>query len=273
MHDGRRPPLPHERHALGLFRFLAPRLPRVDPIEPPAALAPWEEVEVPRPGRDGALAATWYPARGPVRGAALLLPPWVPWGRAYFHRRPRIRALRQAALHTLTLDFPGFGGSGPPAGFFDLDVDDALTALANRAPGLPLFVWGVSAGGYWAHPVLARRNGVRAAFFEDVSPHLLEWSAHERPVFRPFFFLFRTLFPAAYRFLDMRRHAEAFRVERSVHVSGELDPGVRPEDTRELARRAGGAALVVPGAGHLEAIKTATDEVIGRALAEFEAAR
>jgi pimeloyl-ACP methyl ester carboxylesterase len=91
-------------------------------------------------------------------------------------------------------------------------------------------------------------------------------------VFRPFFFVFRTVFPAAYRFLDMRRQADRFRVARSVHVSGELDPGVRPEDTRELARRARGEAVVIPGAGHLEAIKTATDEVIGTALEAFAAA-
>jgi pimeloyl-ACP methyl ester carboxylesterase len=262
-----RPPLPRERGALRLFRALSPRLPRFELPTPPPDLEPFEIAAVRRPGRPGRLAATWYPAAGETRGAVLLLPPWVPWGRSYFHRRGRVEALRAAGLGALAVDFPGFGDSGPPNGFFDRDVEDGLAELARRAPGLPLAVWGVSAGGYWAHPVLGRTNGVAAAFFEDVSPHLFEWSAQTRPLFRPMFLLFRVLFPSAYRFFDMRRHAEGFRVRRTAHVSGALDPGVRPEDTRELAARAGGRHLIVPGARHLESIKAAPAEVIGLAMA------
>ncbi|HEX2164130.1 MAG TPA: hypothetical protein VHM02_09295 [Thermoanaerobaculia bacterium] len=261
-----RPPLPRERAALRLFRALSPRLPCFELPTPPPRLEPWEEVEVPRPGRTGTLRATWFPAEGGAGGAVLMLPPWTAWGSSYFHRRGRLEALRRAGWSALTLDFPGFGDSGPAEGLFDRDVEDGLAELARRAPGGPLALWGVSAGGYWAHPVLARRDGVAGAFFEDVSPHLFEWSARVRPVFRPMFLLFRLLFPAVHAFYDMRRHAGAFRVARSAHVSGALDPGVRPEDTRELAERAGGRWLVVPGARHLEAIKAAPEQVIALGL-------
>lgn len=250
-----------------LFRALSPRLPRIELPTPPPGLEPFETVAVPRPGRPGSLDATWYPAAGESRGAVLLLPPWVPWGRSYFHRRGRIEAMRGAGLAALAVDFPGFGESGPSAGLFDRDVEDGLAELARRAPGKPLAVWGISAGGYWAHPVLGRDSGVAAAVFEDVSPHLFEWSALNRPRFRPMFFLFRILFPSVHRFLDMRRHAERFRVRRTAHVSGAEDRGVRPEDTRELAALAGGRHLVVPAARHLEAIKVDPAAVIELALA------
>jgi pimeloyl-ACP methyl ester carboxylesterase len=280
-----RPSPRQERLSFWLFRNLAPRLPRIDQPEPPAALAPFETVEIERPGRPGRLRGTWFPrnggaeARAPdgapagVKGAVLLLPPWIVWGRAYFHRRGRLEALRGAGYHVLTVDFPGFGGSGPPDGFFDRDVADALRFLAARAPGLPLHVWGISSGGYWAHMALSGlepgENGVRSAVFEDVSPHLLEWAGRAMPIARPFHLLFRTLFPKSFRFFDVRRHAAHLQVAKAAYVSGERDPGVRPEETRELARLAGAEVRIVPNAGHLEAIKLATDEVVALALQTF----
>ena len=263
------------------FHTFAPRLAKIETPDPPAKLAPWETVAIARRGRRGTLAGTWYPRGGAnegaaARGAVLLLPPFLEWGRSYFHRRRRVESLRRAGYHVLAADFPGFGGSGPPQGFFDRDVADAVADLARRVPDLPLFVWGVSAGGYWSHPALsdgavagAARARVRAAFFEDVSPHLLEWAARLAPSGRPLYRLFRLLFPAAHRYLDLRHHAPALALP-VVYVSGADDPGVRPEETRALAASAGGEAEIVPGAGHLEAIKRATQKVIDRALATFE---
>lgn len=270
-----RPSPRQERLSFWLFRHLAPRLPRIEQPEPPAELAPFETVEIERPGRPGRLRGTWFPANGgsSTRGAVLLLPPWIEWGRAYFHRRGRLEALREAGYHVLTVDFPGFGGSGPTDGFFDRDVADALRFLAARAPGLPRHLWGISSGGYWAHMALSGLepgpHGVRSAVFEDVSPHLLEWAGRAMPIARPFHLLFRTLFPKTFRFFDVRRHAGHLQVARAAYVSGERDPGVRPEETRELARLAGAQVLIVPGAGHLEAIKLATAEVVDLALATF----
>lgn len=272
-----RPSAAQERWALRLFFALAPRLPTIETPEPPARLRPWEAVSIERPGRGGRLSATWYPAVGPKVGAVLLLPPWLEWGQAYFHRRRRVESLRAAGYHALTFDFPGFGGSGPTRGFFDLDVADALAELTRRAPGLPLYVWGVSSGGYWSHMVLSgdagRRatggRGVAAAFFEDVSPHLIEWATRTTPQGKPFHFLFRTLFPTTFRYLDLRRHAPALPLRAVAYVSGADDPGVPAAETRELARRAGGEVLIVPDAGHLEAIKRANAEVLDLALATF----
>ncbi|HEX6200598.1 MAG TPA: alpha/beta fold hydrolase [Thermoanaerobaculia bacterium] len=271
-----RPSPLYERLSFRWWRTFGPRLPRIEQPGPPASLAPFELVEVERPGRPGRLAGTWFPVRSggrrAARGAVLLLPPFMEWGRAYFHRRGRLEALRRAGYHALTADLPGLGGSGPVAGFFDRDVEDALRWLKERAAGLPVHVWGVSAGGYWAHMTLSRTNGVRGAMFEDVSPHLLEWAGRFMPAAKPAHLAFRTLFPKSFRYFDLRRHAPALRVARAAYVSGKRDLGVRPRDTRELAELAGGEVKIVPRAGHLESIKLATDEVVELALRTFAAA-
>ena len=168
-----RPPAWEERLSYRLFFLLSP------PAEgsssaPPPEFAPFEEVTVPRRRGPGSLAGTWYPAPGSPRGAVLLLHPWMGWGRAYFHRHNRIQALRRTGYHILAIDLPNFSTSGPPAGFFDLEVEDAVAGLRARADGLPLHVWGISSGGYWAHSVLGRGNALANAMFEDVSPHLFE---------------------------------------------------------------------------------------------------
>ena len=265
-----------ERLAMGLFLALSPKLPRVEQPETPERLAPFEEVTVPRLRGRGDLTATWFPAApaggGHARGAVLLLHPWLVWGRAYFHLRGRIEALRAAGYHAMALDFAGFGGSGSPSGFFDWNVEAALRFLRRRAGDLPLHVWGVSAGGYWAHPVLSRTDLVSGAMFEDVAPHLLEWAWRTTPWGRPFYLFFRTAFQSAYRFLDIRRHAGAMSLGAITYVSGELDRGALPEDTRILAGAAGARHRIIPGADHLGAIKVAGEEVIGLALETFQEA-
>lgn len=268
-----RPSPLYERLSFRWFLTFGPRLAKADPGDPPPTLAPFEHLRIERRDRRGALFGTWFPTtEEKVRGGVLLLPPWTPWGRAYFHRRGRIPALRRAGYHALTLDFPGRGGSGPVAGFFDRDVEDALRVLEERVGKKPLHVWGVSAGGYWAHMVLSRRNGVLGAMFEDVSPHLLEWSGRLMPAARPFHFVFRNAFSRSFRYFDLRGHAPRLQVAEASYVSGDQDPGVFPADTSELAERAGGTARIVPGAGHLEAIKIAQNEVIDLALETFATA-
>jgi pimeloyl-ACP methyl ester carboxylesterase len=258
-----------ERVSGHFFLRFGPRLGQVPPVAPPEHLHPFETVRCERRGRGGSLGATFYPTAGEARGGVLFLHPWTEYGQAYFHRRGRLEATRRAGYHALTVDLSGFGHSAPPRGFFDRDVEDALEALRARCPGLPLHVWGVSSGGYWSHPVLARRDGVAGAMFEDVSPHLFEWSLRERPLGTPFFLCFRAAFPRSYRFLDMRRHAPHLRVAAAAYVSGADDRGVRPDDTRTLARLARAEALVVPAAAHLAAIKRDAAGVIGLALATF----
>jgi len=265
-----RPGEGQERFAVRLFRALSPKLKRTPQPEPPEKLAPFERLAVPR--GEGRLSATLFPAAGNPRGAVLLLHPWLPWGQAYFHRRGRIEALRSAGYHAMTLDLGGFGASDPLEGFFDRDIEAGLLDLRKRAGGLPLHLWGVSSGGYWAHPALARTRLVSGAMFEDVSPHLLEWSWRTAPLGRPFYLFYRHVLRQAYRFLDARSQARAMAVRAVTYVSGEKDRGVRPEDTRALAEAAGGYCRVVPGAGHLAAIKVAQEEVIALALDTFRKA-
>src|SRR4030095_3640530 len=85
-------------------------------------------------------------------------------------------------------------------------------------------------------------------------------------------FLFRCCLPSAYRFLDIRHHAAAMSLRAVAYASGERDRGVRPEDTRELAALAGGRFHIVPGAGHLAAIKSAAGELHPPALDTFRRA-
>ncbi len=272
-HPGAGPPARpgrwEERAAHFLLIGLGPRRPRVERAPAPARLAPFERFTIPRRGRPGTLDATWYPAPQ-ARGAVLLLHPWMSVGQAYFHRRGRLEALREAGYHALAFDFPGFGESAPPAGLYDRDVEDALAALAARAEGLPLHVWGVSSGGFWALVLLSRRDGVAGAMFEDVTPHPIGWSRKTAPWFSPAYHVFERLLPRAYRFLDLRRHVPFLHVRSAAFSSGALDRGIAPADTEELARGAGGSCLIAAGAAHLGAIKRAPREVIGMALDTFE---
>jgi pimeloyl-ACP methyl ester carboxylesterase len=273
----KRLPAWEERLASGLFMALTPSLPRAPQPELLPGLAPFAKLAVERP-HGGPLSAVWFPApdEEAVRGAVLLLHPWVPWGKSYFYRRGRIPALRAAGYHALALDFPGFGESGARHGFLHRDVEAGLRFLRRRVGDLPIHVWGISSGGYWAHLALSGTDEVAGAMFEDVTLHLTDWGWRMIPAMRPGYLLFRYLFARGYRFLDIRRHAPALGVSAAAYVSGELDANVLPEETRELARLAGARCLVVPGADHLMSIKFAGDEILALALDTFrraEAAR
>jgi pimeloyl-ACP methyl ester carboxylesterase len=262
-----------ERLASDVFTALTPDLPRALQPEPFAGLAPFTKVAVERRHGDGPLSAVWFPAaEGEARGAVLLLHPWVPWGKSYFYRRGRIPALRAAGYHALALDFPGFGESGARYGFLHRDVEAGLAFLRRRAGDLPLHLWGVSSGGYWAHLALSATDEVAGAMFEDVALHLTDWGWRMIPAMRPGYLLFRHLFVRGYRFLDIRRHAAALGVAAAAYVSGERDANILPAETRELARLAGARCLVVPRAGHLASIKLAHAEILALALDTFRRA-
>lgn len=264
-----RPSLRQERASQWLYLALSPRIPSIQLTEPPADFAPFEHLEVPRSHGPGILSATLYRAPEPARGAVLLLHPWHARGRTWFHRHGRLPALREAGLHALTLDLPGFGKSGPAAGHFDRDVEDGLIHLRSLFPGLPLHLWGVSYGGVWSHMALSRGVRVTGAVFEDVSPHLLEWSWRVAPLGRPFYLFFRTVFRDAYRFFDGRLHAPHLQVERALYISGSKDRGVRPADTKTLAERAGASSRIIQGADHLKAMQMDRAAVLEGVLRAF----
>ncbi len=265
-----RPGRIEERLGRFLFYSLGPRLLRGAAIAPPDELAPFERFTIPRSGGRGELAATWYPSPTDPRGAVLLAHPWLEWGQAYFHRRGRIEALRAAGFHVLTFDLSGFGGSAPPDAFWDRDLEDALRELKVRAGGLPLGFWGVSSGGYWGHMLMSRHRPFQAAVFEDVSPHLIEWSWRRAPLGRPFYLIFRAFLRRAYAYLDLRRHAEHLGVRAAAYVGGGRDPGIPAADHRRLAELAGADLLLVPPAGHLASIKMANPEVLALAIATLK---
>lgn len=262
-----RPPAWEEALAFRLFDALSPRLPHRQQDPPPRFLGPCDPFAIYRGDGGGPLSGLWFHADVPARGATLLLHPWSPWGKSYFYRRGRIAALRRAGQHAIIVDLPGFGASAPPRGFYDRVIEDALDAIGDRAGGLPLSVWGVSAGGYWAHPAIARRGGLRAAVFEDVAPHFLEWSTRTQPLGIPFYRLFRLLFRRAYRFLDLREHAPNLGLDRVLYIGGEKDRGIPVEDQAELARRAGGEHVTIPDAEHLESIKRAQRRILALGVA------
>ena len=266
-----RPSFRQERFANRLFLALSPSL-RHRRQTSPSRLEKFQHFDVQRTRGSGSLAATWYQASGTPRGAVLLAHPWLQWGEAYFHRRGRIEALQAAGYHAMTFDLGGVGASGPTSdSFYDRDMEDALTALAIRAEGLPLHFWGVSCGGYWGHALLSHIP-VAGAMFEDVSQHLIEWSSRMAPWGRPCYLFFRHGLRAGYRFMDLRRHAPYLGAREVAYVSGERDPGVLPSETAELARLAGARYRLIPDAGHLESIKLASEEVISLALLTFEQA-
>ena len=266
-----RPPRWQEVIGSWLLHAFAPRVEYQPSPPPPKKLAPFETFQWPRRGRPGELPATYFPAEGEARGIVLMAHPWLKVGQGYFHRRGRLEALRRAGFHTLTFDFGGIGSSDRVPGMFDLELEDAFRALEDRGGDLPRYLWGVSAGGHWSHPVLAHQRIVEAAVFEDVSPHLMEWSWNMAPWGRPAFLFFRYALNRSYRYMDMRRHAPHLKVHKVAYIGGELDRGVPPESTREFARKAGGRCLIVPNADHLGAIKHDPEAVLSLALETFGA--
>ena len=265
-----RPSFGEERLSNSLFLALSPRVQRLRSAPISSHLEPYETLEIASAG--GNLAGVWFPTTEEPRGVVLMIHPWMRWGQRYFHRRGRLGALRAAGYHVLTFDLSGFGtSSARRRGFFDRDVEAALAVARQRAGELPVHLWGVSCGGYWAHPLLAR-EAVSGAVFEDVAQHLLEWSGRMAPWGWPCYAFFRRFFGGAYRFMDLRHHAPHLRARAVCYVSGAEDPGVRPSETRELAYCAGGRYFVVPEANHLESIKKATEDVLDFALETFELA-
>lgn len=241
----------------------------------PKTLEPAEPFAIAR-GDGGALAATWFEAAvasPEARGAVLLVHPWHARGQAYFHRHRRIPALRRAGYHVLTFDVSGVGDSSPALRrFADRDVHDALGALEQRARGLPRHVWGVCMGGYWAHLALAEDHGIGGAVFEDVTHHPLEWSRRHAPWGRPAYAFFEHVLRRSYAFLDLKRQTPYLHARSAAYVSGAWNTTVRPYETRELARLAGGACLIVEDAGHLECARRDPVAVVDLALETFHAA-
>ena len=271
-----------ERAGRHLLLALAPRLGASRETPPPPAFSPFAPVQIPRTSDPSTLKGWFFPANattdvGGARGAVLLCHPWLPFGQSYFYRRGRIPALRRAGYHVMTFDFGGFGpaeGQAPaPAGFYDRDIDDALAELSRRVCGLPIHVWGVSAGGYWSHLALSRRSEpIHGAVFEHVTDHVIQWSKRMAPLGLPCYLVFQHLLRPAYRYLDATIHAAHLGARKVAYVGGSLDRGAPVESLHLMAHRARAARLVVQDADHLDAIRRDGRAVIDLALKTFRKA-
>ena len=198
------------------------------------------------PVGSGVLTATWYPAAGrsakraawsccctpgspggsPISTGAVgsrrcappATPPWPSISRA------SAAAARAPASWTATSRTPWSTCAGGPR-------------VGRSTSG------GSARGGYWAHPVLSRVDGVSGAMFEDVSSHLIKWSWRRLPLKRPLYVFFLVFFRRAFRYLDLRRHAPALRVKRhrlrrrreGSRRPRRRDPRARPARRREDA--------------------------------------
>ncbi|MEO1084137.1 MAG: alpha/beta fold hydrolase [Acidobacteriota bacterium] len=264
-----------ERASQGLLRALSPSLPPVTTATPPAVLKPFTPFSVSRSdgaARRGHLAATWFPTdEAAARGVVILVHPWHGRGQAYFHRHRRIPVLRDAGYHVMTVDLGGVGASGPQRrDFADRDVVDAVRAAARR--DLPVHLWGVCLGGFYAALAMAGLPEVRGGLFEDVTSHPLTWSRRRAPWGRPAYRFFQTALPTANRYLDLFEQAPRLADRSTAWVSGAWNETVTAAETWELARRARGRALIVDDADHLECMRRGRRPMVELALQTFAAA-
>lgn len=248
-------PGPREERLLGAIydrAFL--REMRNAPQDPPPAEWGAEPFGVVR-REGGVLAALHFPAPSP-RGVVVFGHPGIPPAKGYFHRSDRIPFVRALGLAAATFDHGGFGESDAAAGLFHREWADMLAWARRRYPGLPVHVWGVSLGGYFAHHALADdAEGVATAIFEQVTPDLLRYGASA--ALKAGGALAALLMPDARRWEAALTHAPRLAAEHVLYVGGDADAAVPPSDVASLAEAAGPFARqhVVPGAAHLEAWK------------------
>lgn len=219
----------------------------------------------------GAIEGDLFRRSDETRGLVVFLPPWVPQGGSWFYRHGRVEAVVDAGYDALVVDLPGVrrGRRGP--GFFDREIGALIADARDLARDAPLFLWGVSSGGYWAHFALSGGVLVDGAVFEDVAAHLLTWAHREAPQWAHFYRVFERFLTRAWPFLAVSAHAPTLGVGRGLWISGELDRGVLPEETRLVAQAAGGESMIIAGAGHLGAMRVAPARVLEAAIGLFEA--
>ncbi len=269
------PPRPGRlEESLARFLLLAasPPLRRRAPALPSARLGQPRRFVTARRRGCGTIEGDLFRRPGGGRGLVVFLPPWVPQGGSWFFRHGRVEAVLDAGYDALVVDLPGLrrGRRGP--GFFDREISALIADAAELVGDAPLFLWGVSSGGYWAHFALSSGARVEGVVFEDVAAHLLTWAHREAPQWAHFYRVFERFLTRAWPFLGIAAHAPFLGVERGLWISGELDRGVLPDETRLVAHEAGGRSMIVEAAGHLGAMRVAPARVLDAALGVFEAA-
>lgn len=248
-------PGPAEAAALRLaLRWTWARGLQHQPQDPPPHAWAASVVRVPR-RCGGTLGALAFDAPAP-RGVVLFGHPGIGPAKGYFHRSDRIPFVHKLGLSALTFDYGGFGESDAACATHAHEWLDALESARRRWVGLPLHVWGVSLGGYFAHHALAMdAEGVESALFEQVTPDLTRYARAAGEPSLPVFRAFRTVAPHAAGWFPAISHAPHLRARRVLHVAGTRDHGIRVEESEALAAATHPPARlhVVEGARHLSA--------------------
>lgn len=257
------PPSPRQERILGgLLRASFTRGFHGAPQDPPPPEWGAQPFAI-RRASGGILAALLFPHERP-RGVVLFGHPGIPPAKGYFHRGDRIPFVRGLGLAAVTFDHGGFGESDPSERLHHAEWEDVLAWARRRFPGLPLHVWGVSLGGYFAHHALAapEEKGVASAIFEQVAPDLLTYRGPWWKPWRAADAAVRALAPGARAWMPAEAHALHVKADDILYLNGERDEGVPPEDARRIVRAAPPVARhhVVPDAAHLEAWKKGGDE-------------
>jgi pimeloyl-ACP methyl ester carboxylesterase len=209
--------------------------------------------------KGGILAALHFPAPR-ARGVVVFGHPGIPAAKGYFHRSDRIPFVRALGFAAMTFDHGGFGESDDPTQRYDEEWAEALAWARRRHPDVPIHLWGVSMGGYFAHHALAAdEQGVTSAIFEQVTPNLLHYGGS--PALKAAGAMASLAAPAVRRWLPAEAHAPRMAAEHVLYVSGDADHGITRAEATRLAEAAGPFARhhVVEGAGHLDAWKLGGD--------------
>jgi hypothetical protein len=122
------------------------------------------------PSTDGSrLEGMLAPAVGRPRGVVLLCHPFTRHGFEFFFKGPVLQSLRDAGLQVVLFNFKGFGRSEFRGANFGDDVVGAFEYAHARYPDLPVYVYGLSFGGFHAVGALTRLDGrVTAALLDSV---------------------------------------------------------------------------------------------------------
>jgi fermentation-respiration switch protein FrsA (DUF1100 family) len=206
------------------------------------------------------LGAWWVPATASGRGVAVLVAPGNAGNRT--GRVPLARALAARGLDVLLFDYRGYAGNAghPSEGGLALDVRAAYRYVAEhaRVPGRIVY-FGESLGAAVVTE-LATEHPPAALVLRSPFVDLASAGAVHYP-FLPVRLLLRDRFPLADQLAKVR-------VPTAV-VYGTADSVVPPEQSREVANRAGGPVTVtaVEGADHNDAALLEGPELIAAVVA------
>jgi pimeloyl-ACP methyl ester carboxylesterase len=213
---------------------------------------------------------------GAARGLIVCSHPIHVDAKGYFLKGGHAQRLSEAGYHVFLWDMNGFGES--PSGNFKLSADSfaAFRTAQKLADGLPVGLYGLSAGAAYGLCALARPDhGVRAAVLEGCFTTLEEFW---RPYLLPYAVL-RILGLVLPQTASSLRPVEQVRALQGApslfYIFGDRDRATPPSMGERLMAATPlpedqRALWIVPGAKHLGALGAAPEEYWKRVLEFFE---